>query len=76
MSKEMKWYIFNFNEEPLCWEDKVLEFDTKEKAEAFLKSAEIPKEEVIVKEYILFYDGGYINASNLIMENGELVEND
>ena len=72
--KEMKWYIFNLNEEPLCWEDKVLEFDTKEKAEAFLKSADIPKEEVIIQEYILFYDGGCINASNLIVENGELVE--
>ena len=38
MSKEIKWYIFNSNEEPLCWEDKVLEFDTKEKAEALIKA--------------------------------------
>ena len=72
--KDMKWYIFNFNKEPLCWEDKALEFDAKEKAEAFLKSADIPEEEVIIREYIFFYDGGYINASNLIMKNGELVE--
>ena len=70
----MKWYIFNFNEEPLCWGDKVLEFDAKEKAEVFLKSTDIPEEEVLIQECIFFYDGGYINASNLIMENGELVE--
>ena len=72
--KDMKWYIFNPNEEPLCWDEKALEFDTKEDAEVFLKSADIPMEEVSIENCIFYYDGGYLNASNLIINDDNLEE--
>lgn len=77
----MKWFIYNceFNE-PLCWEGKVLEFDTEEQAKVFLSSIppvgyeHITDTNIEIKNCILYYDGGHLNASGKILiydENGE-----
>lgn len=64
--REMKWYIFNSQDEtiPLCWGNKCLEFDTEKDATKFFES--IPRSlrrNAIIKECIMYYDGGYFNAS-------------
>ena len=70
--RSIKWHIFNENGDPLCWDQEALEFDTQESAEAFLYSAIASEEHdpdfyktVEIKECILYYDGGYFNATNL-----------
>ena len=58
---------------PLCWDDRALEFDTKDQALEFFHSAietcssddDFWKDNII-DEDILYYDGGYINASNMV----------
>ena len=75
--KSMKWYIFNDEHEPLCWDGQALEFDTKESAERFLHShTDIMYDGyegyceafgVVIKECIFYYDGGYVNATNKII---------
>ena len=81
MVRDMKWHIYNINHEPLCWEDKALEFDTLESANKFFKDVEKVISEdggildnAIIVEDILYYDGGYINATNLSVVDDELVE--
>lgn len=84
MIKEMKWHIYHvMTGEPLCWDEKALEFDTKESSEDFLGSiilncygnVEDFDKHAIVKEDILYYDGGYLNATDYLVErdfNNEL----
>ena len=67
MERDMKWHIYNMEHEPLCWEDKALEFDFAEDAHDFLRDVDelMILEGAIVVQDILFYDGGYINATDL-----------
>lgn len=66
MERDRKWHIYNMEHEPLCWEDQALEFDYAEDAYDFLRGIdEDMLEGVVVVQDILFYDGGYINATNL-----------
>lgn len=75
--KSMKWYIFNDEHEPLCWDGQALEFDTKEAAERFLHShTDIMYDGyegyceafgVVIEECIFYYDGGCVNATNKIV---------
>ena len=81
MVRDMKWHIYNMNNEPLCWDDKALEFDTLESANKFFKDVEKVISEdggildnAIIVEDILYYDGGYINATGLSVVDDELVE--
>lgn len=71
MERTMKWHIYNMDHEPLCWDDHALEFNTREDAEKFLDSIPRPNfddEMPIIVEDILYYDGGYIDASGWIVE--------
>ena len=75
MERDMKFHIYNMEHEPLCWEDKALEFDFAEDAHDFLCDVdEDLLEGCVVVQDILFYDGGYINATNLRVVNDELVK--
>lgn len=74
MSRPMKWHIWNNakKKHPLCWDDTVLEFDSEEAAKRFLESAiqankrgDMSYDNVIIAEDILFWDGGYLNATCL-----------
>ena len=67
MERDMKWHIYNMEHEPLCWDDKALEFDYAEDAHDFLRDVDelMILEGAIVVQDILFYDGGYINATDL-----------
>lgn len=67
MERDMKWHIYNMEHEPLCWDDKALEFDFAEDAHDFLRDVDelMILEGAIVVQDILFYDGGYINATDL-----------
>ena len=67
MEREMKFHIYNMEHEPLCWDDKALEFDFAEDAHDFLRDVDelILLEGAIVVQDILYYDGGYINATDL-----------
>lgn len=82
MVRPMKWHIYNGNHEPLCWDVTAIEFDTREAAERFLKSCfeegDRPDEfydNAIIVEDILYYDGGYLDATNMVVaydeESGE-----
>ena len=71
MEKPMKWYIYNMNHKPLCWNSHVLEFDTREDAEKFFRSIPtnmVQDEMLIIVEDILYYDGGYVNASGYVVK--------
>lgn len=81
---DMKWYIFNADNEPLYWDDYVLEFDTQESAERFLRSAKANCEYledfwsgVEIKENILFVDADRLDGTHAIIywdaENFECV---
>jgi ribA/ribD-fused uncharacterized protein len=66
-----KWHIFNDVHEPLCWEDRALDFDTQLSAYDFLHSAKEADsrdeefwENITVQKVILYYDGGHLNATN------------
>ena len=71
-TRPVKWHIYNVNHEPLCWNEKALEFNSKESAKEFLTSA-INSEEhsyyffenLNIIEDILHYSGGYLDATNL-----------
>ena len=66
MPREMKFHIFNINDNtPLCWGKEAIEFDTKGEAEQFLLSYPEIAREAYVKECILYYDGGHINGKDL-----------
>ena len=75
MDRDMKFHIYNMEHQPMCWDDKALEFDYAEDAHDFLRDVdrEMAEEAVVVQD-ILFYDGGYINATDLRIVNGELVK--
>lgn len=75
MDRDMKFHIYNMEHRPMCWDDKALEFDFAEDAHDFLRDVdkEMAEEAVVVKD-ILFYDGGYINATDLRIVDGELVK--
>ena len=72
--REMKWHIYNekFPAQPLTWEGAALEFDTKEDAERFIASLPITEDndDTYATKGILFYDGGYLNATGKIIEYG------
>lgn len=72
--REMKWHIYNekFPAQPLTWDGAALEFDTKEDAERFIVSLPIIEDNdgAYATEGILFYDGGYLNATGKIIEYG------
>ena len=75
MVRDMKFHIYNMEHEPLCWEDKALEFDFAEDAHDFLRDVdEDLLDNVVVVQDILFYDGGYINATDLRIVNDKLVK--
>ena len=83
--RELKWYIFNDSNEPLCWEyikwdsARAIEFDCAEDADDFiiLMQTYYPdfKEPMIPQETILFYDGGYVSAEEVIGLMIEEIEN-
>ena len=75
MVRDMKFHIYNMEHEPLCWENKALEFDYAEDAHDFLREVdEDLLEGCVVVQDILYYDGGYINATDLRIVNDELVK--
>ena len=76
MGRDMKWHIYNTEHEPLCWNNNALEFDFMEDACDFLRDVdeELLLDGVAVVQDILFYDGGYINATDLRIVNDELVK--
>ena len=66
MVRDMKFHIYNMEHEPLCWDDKALEFDFAEDAHDFLRDVdEDLLEGCVVVQDILYYDGGYLNATDL-----------
>lgn len=76
--RDLKWHIYNkdYPGQPLTWDGTALEFDTEESAQRFLESLPICEENqhAYVTSGILYYDGGYMNATGKIMEyapNGE-----
>ena len=73
MERDMKFHIYNMEHEPLCWDDKALEFDFAEDAHDFLRDVDdyLLNEGCIVVQDILFYDGGYINATDLRIQEDE-----
>lgn len=67
----MKWHIYHTREDvPLCWGTRCLEFDSAKSAIRFVESLndDIAKNATI-KECIQYYDGGYMNATNLIYDS-------
>ena len=75
MVRDMKFHIYNMEHQPLCWDDKALEFDYAEDAHDFLRDVDKEMlEGAVVVQDILYYDGGYINATDLRIVNGELVK--
>ncbi len=72
MDRNMKWHIYGPDREPLCWNGKALEFDSDSDASEFLNSAISNSEhdiefysEAEIRQDILYYDGGYLNATHL-----------
>lgn len=77
MIRDMKWYIYSNSKGgyPLCNDEgKVLEFDTEESVKRFynsvMKEWEFPEEfkNWAIKHCILYYDGGYFNATDYIVD--------
>lgn len=74
MERPIKWHIWENKDKkyPLCWGKEALEFDTKEAAETFLNSIKETENAYVYQFYlnsfidksILYYDGGYLNATN------------
>lgn len=72
----LKFYIFQDEtyELPLTWDNKAIQFDTKEEAE-FFNSCIIDEEmRGIIFECILYYDDGMINFKDI--PNEEIEEDD
>ena len=66
MVRDMKFHIYNMEHEPLCWDGQALEFDFAEDAHDFLRDVdEELLEGCVVVQDILYYDGGYLNATDL-----------
>ena len=77
----MKYHIYNRlrDNEPLTADGRVLEFDNKESALRFILSVSDNTDFDLLGAYvvedILYYDSGYINATNLIInKDGDLEE--
>lgn len=71
MEKTSKYHIYDQNHSPLCWTGYALEFNTFQSAERFIRSIDslIDRDIIdnaIIVDDILFWDGGYIDASNLV----------
>ena len=70
--REIKWHIFSEDNKPLCLDDKAIEFDTKEEAEAFIEP--ILEELTMngcpphISEGILYYDGGYCHYPEEVID--------
>jgi hypothetical protein len=72
MDRNMKWHIYDADHHPLCWGGQALEFDFDSDASEFLNSVIANSEDDIefyseaeIKQDILYYDGGYLNATHL-----------
>ena len=79
--RPMKYHIYNtkYNHEPLCADGKAVEFDDWKAAERFVNSVientDFDMEDALIQEDILYYDSGYLDATNLIINaDGELEE--
>lgn len=81
-SRPMKYHIYNSTMDvgtPLCIDDAALEFDNYDAAVRFCYSAQVNTgfdlTGVMIKEDVLCYDGGYLDATNKIIDSeGELVD--
>lgn len=71
---DFKFHIYNkyYDDLPLTNEGYALEFDTEEAALRFLLSVkenmDFDLDGAYIKEDMLFYDGGYVNATNFIID--------
>ena len=72
MDRNMKWHIYDADNQPLCWEGQALEFDFDSDASEFLNSVISNSENDLefysdaeIKQDILYYDGEYLNATYL-----------
>lgn len=72
----MKWHIYNADNEPLYYDAMLLEFDTKEAAQRFINSDSVDADFYVdthIEHDIIFLDEGWrFNATNFIMRDGEL----
>lgn len=65
--RPMTWNIFNKETgDVLTWEGKAIDFVSEESANAFLQLNGELVDTAVVKESILYYDGGYISESDLV----------
>ena len=65
--RPMTWNIFNKETgNVLTWEGKAIDFVSEESANAFLQLNGELVDTAVVKEGILYYDGGYISESDLV----------
>lgn len=65
--RPMTWNIFNKETgNVLTWEGKAIDFVSEESANAFLQLNRELVDTAVVKEGILYYDGGYISESDLV----------
>lgn len=65
--RPMTWNIFNKETgDVLIWEGKAIDFVSEESANAFLQLNGELVDTAVVKEGILYYDGGYISESDLV----------
>lgn len=75
--RPMKYHIYNtkYDNNPICVNGKAAEFDNWEAAERFAKSVientGFDMEYAYIKQDILHYDGGYIDATKLIINEEE-----
>lgn len=72
--KDMKWYIIDGDNYPLCWDnnewfsERAIEFDTEEEAKdflamVFLNYPDFKMNGARIIESILYYDGGYVSGA-------------
>lgn len=77
MIRPMRWHIYNIEDEPMTWDDFVLEFDTEDSAQSFLDKVEECTgeffDDIRFKNDILYYDSGYCDATNAFVDDyGEI----
>lgn len=80
--RDMKWYIIDRDNNPLCWDnnewysDQAIEFESEEEAKDFLVMVVLNYPDfrlngARIVESMLYYDGGYVSgaeAKRLMME--------
>ena len=77
--RPMHWHILYMGY-PLTWEDRLLDFPSKEEAITFFqlcKSFDLISEElsdVEIEENIYYYDGGYIDMTNKTIKYDESID--